>query len=94
VQEKIQTLLKMTGRPQGRTPRLQIVFKCAFRNFTISSGRIPSLSFQIMERSHGRLFKKADYARLHIAHGNSTLSQATQTKTQNKKRFFIKRDIK
>jgi len=88
VQKKIQTLLKMIGRQQGRTSRLQIVFKCAFKNFSISAGKPRSFCFQIMERGHERLFKKADYARLRVAFDNGALSQAT--KTTNPENTLIK----
>jgi hypothetical protein len=69
--------LKLTGRPQGRARRLQIVVKCALKNFAISLGLILSLYSKGRMKVIGGFFQKADYARLHVASDNTALSQAT-----------------
>jgi hypothetical protein len=70
--------LKLTGRPQGRARRLQIVYKCALRNFAISLGLLRSLYSQGRMKVIGGFFQKADHARLHklfefVRFGASTL---------------------
>lgn len=53
------------GRSQNRTRWLQIVVKCALRNFVILIRLALSLCSHIMDEGHGELFSKAYHARLY-----------------------------